>query len=61
MTEEWKPDKYTTRCCGSTIWSAYPGQYKECTCGESFVDQTHEYTRLGGSGLAHYYIEDKDE
>lgn len=45
MTIEWKPTKYECPKCHELIWSSYPGEYKSCGCGESFVDETEHYTR----------------
>jgi hypothetical protein len=45
---EWKPDTYLTECCRDMIWSARPGHFSTCKCGEAFVDQTEYYTRVGG-------------
>lgn len=46
--EPWKPAKMKAMCCGDVIWSAYPGQFKSCKCGEAFVDQTRYYGRSSG-------------
>ncbi len=46
--KDWNPTKYAAKCCGDSIWSERPGQFKECKCGKAFVDQTTYYTRLGG-------------
>lgn len=42
------PGKYLAECCGSIIQSKYPGHFCECQCGESFVDETWHYARVGG-------------
>jgi hypothetical protein len=47
--KDWNPTKYKADCCGSIIWSTYPGCFKSCECGKSFVDQTAEYVRLSGN------------
>jgi len=38
-------DKYQCELCEDIIWSRYPGHFCECKCGESYVDQTREFTR----------------
>lgn len=45
-TSNWTPDEYYCTICGEVIFSRYPGHFCSCGCGESFVDQTQEYTRL---------------
>jgi hypothetical protein len=44
----WKPTKMLATCCNSVIFSKYPGQYAQCKCGESFVDETESYSRSRG-------------
>lgn len=46
---EWKPTLFYCEDCEDVIFSAQPGQYDRCGCGNSFVDQTRYYIRLGGS------------
>lgn len=45
---EWKPTKYKVNCCDDIIWSSRPGLSKTCKCGNSYVDETRQYVRLGG-------------
>lgn len=47
----WNPTIMYCGECGEVIYSKRPGHYKECGCGESFVDETREYGRMGGSAL----------
>lgn len=47
-SKDWEPHKVTVPCCGDTIWSERPGQFKQCKCTKSYVDQTRYYIRLGG-------------
>jgi hypothetical protein len=47
--KDWNPTKYISLCCKTVIWSSYPGEWKACTCGKSFVDETNYYARLGGT------------
>ena len=44
-----KPEVYYCDGCRDLIWSACPGEWACCACGESYVDQTRHYTRIGGS------------
>jgi hypothetical protein len=46
--EKWNPTRYLAKCCNSIIFSHYEGCYASCACGHAFVDETTEYTRLGG-------------
>lgn len=46
---EWKPELFYCENCEEVIYSVRPGQYDECGCGNSFVDQTRDYIRVGGS------------
>jgi len=55
---DWQPTKYVAECCGDVIFSAYPGQYKECSCEGAFVDETAAYTRIGGK--VKLYIENSE-
>lgn len=57
----WNPSKMLAECCGDIIWSKFPGQYKECKCGESFVDQTRHYGRAGGRLSVHELGEDGND
>jgi hypothetical protein len=34
--------------CDSRLQSQYPGQFVQCECGKSYVDQTIHYGRYGG-------------
>lgn len=47
-TPSWNPTRYRTECCDDIISSAWEGHFKQCSCGEAFVDETKYYTRLGG-------------
>jgi hypothetical protein len=42
------PVKCICTVCESLIVSSYPGEFVQCECGKSFVDQTHHYGRYGG-------------
>ena len=48
---EWKPIIYYCGHCEDVIWSATPGQFAQCKCGNSYVDQTRHYCRVGGNAL----------
>lgn len=39
--------KYRTQCCNEVIESKHVYDFKECSCGNSFVDGGDEYSRLG--------------
>lgn len=58
-----KFDKYKCRNCHNVIQSKYEGNFVQCPCGDSFVDQTKYYIRVGGP--AELYVntieEDLDE
>jgi hypothetical protein len=55
----WKPTKYLALCCKDVIWSEKPGQYKDCKCKKSGVEETEEYIRTVGN--FEKYIEDSEE
>lgn len=57
----WRPHKYKARCCGDIIWSPKPGAWRPCECGESFVDETEHYGRLGGEVMPELLGEVTDE
>lgn len=40
--------KYKCGNCHNIIQSQYEGNYVQCACGDSFVDQTKYYIRVGG-------------
>lgn len=44
----WNPSVFETECCWDTIYSAYPGQFSRCKCGETFIDETRYYGRHSG-------------
>jgi hypothetical protein len=46
---EFKPHLCQCAECDSVLQSAYPGQFVQCQCGMSFVDQTPHYSRYGGN------------
>ena len=52
----WSPDKYECTECGDIIQSKFSGDFAMCGCKSSYVDQTYDYTRLGGSARL---VEDK--
>ena len=45
---DWTPTKYRCTKCQDIIYSKWSGHYAQCTCGETFVDETRHYVRLGG-------------
>lgn len=48
MATEFNPVLCQCIICLTPLKSAYQGQFVECECGESFVDQTAYYSRYGG-------------
>lgn len=46
---EWKPELFYCGDCEEVIYSVRPGQYDQCGCGNSYVDQTRDYIRIGGN------------
>lgn len=53
----WPPLVMMCKLCKDKLQSQYPGQFVECKCGASFVDQTPYYSRHGGEVVA--YQQDK--
>ena len=43
-----KGTEYTCSNCRDIISSKFPGDFVSCKCGQSYVDETFEYVRLGG-------------
>jgi hypothetical protein len=43
------PELCQCSICDTILRSEYPGQFRQCECGESFVDQTPHYSRYGGA------------
>lgn len=37
--------------CDGLMQSKYSGHFSQCKCGESFVDQTSYYIRVGGHAV----------
>lgn len=46
--KKFKPVVYQCTQCQGYMWSRYSGNWDDCECGCSYVDQTFHYTRLGG-------------
>lgn len=46
--KKFNPTIYQCTQCDDYIWSRYPGHWSGCCCGQSYVDQTSHYVRLGG-------------
>lgn len=42
------PAKMQCVKCKDIIWSKHPGEWVQCKCGKSYVDQTRYYMRVGG-------------
>lgn len=36
--------------CGDQIWSRHRHDFRQCTCGKTFVDGGRDYLRYGGGG-----------
>jgi hypothetical protein len=54
-------EKYRFMCdtCDTPIMTQYDGKLVECDCGESFVDATEHYVRMGGP--ARMELEENDD
>ncbi len=53
-------DKCICTDCNDIIQSKYSGEFVACSCGESFVDQTEYYTRMGGHCVNLQYLLNQD-
>lgn len=43
------PTVYNAGCCNTELYSRFPGEFRECFCGNVAVDQTEFYERkIGG-------------
>lgn len=62
MQMKFNPTKYKVSCCGDVIYSRFPGEFRKCSCGQCFVDQTEYYTRYSAPDQKYFsvYVE-KDE
>ena len=52
--KKFTPIDYKCNLCQSPISSSYSGQFVQCECGVSFVDQTSHYMRAGGHTVLDY-------
>jgi hypothetical protein len=46
-----EPIVHIATCCNTEIWSKYSGHFCRCLCGNSYVDQTGHYIRVGGDAI----------
>lgn len=44
----WEPHVYMCAQCAGLMMSERPGYFSSCDCGESYVDETRYYGRMGG-------------
>lgn len=46
--------------CGDIIFSEYTHDFKQCKCGETFVDGGYDYLRYGGSIMPNMVERDEE-
>lgn len=47
--ETFSPFVYVCQSCHQQIFSRFSGEFVQCECGKSYVDQTKYYIRVGGN------------
>jgi hypothetical protein len=49
--KSFNPIPYVCKDCHTKLQSTYSGEFVTCACGNSFVDQTTHYMRIGGNAI----------